>query len=533
MVGFSFFFCKSNFNIYLRYSPLLNLCEHIHCRTNLIIPLDMTRTIYYAVHIGRKPGVYETWQEARQQVEGFPRARFKKFDTFAAAHHYVQCGGHAVLDVLSDGTVVTTSAPETIRTPDVITIASRTVHHTTSPPSACTKTWTRDRVTHLGKRKRPPNDNDDNNDVIIHHPTLTARRIVECENREQDSAIMTRPCKRLKWEQDLWSHSTLVDSYNNEESADIPADDRGKDKEEPTAIIGKNQQQQQTLTSDTTTAKLMDHHDMDCVTSNPANIKPVSSFAAKYLNHSQEDDNHRSDNNMHGGDVPVSALVCDASLSSTNAHLTLLTPSSSRSVLSADTNFFHGDHHQCRNAVVLRIFTDGSCDRNGLPDATGGIGVYFEHDTSQSISLSYDEIRRQYQHDRLQNAPSTTITTIMDLSIPATSCRTEILALIYALEWCKQQHRLISMASQVNIYTDSQYVYNCIRQRWIEKWQQNGWFTAKGEKVMNRDLLHYVDQLMREMPDTVHIKKIAGHMGFYGNEQADRLANEARKRDRV
>lgn len=27
---------------------------------------------FYAVKVGRSPGVYQTWDEAKQQVEGFP-----------------------------------------------------------------------------------------------------------------------------------------------------------------------------------------------------------------------------------------------------------------------------------------------------------------------------------------------------------------------------------------------------------------------------------------------------------------------------
>ena len=34
---------------------------------------------YYVVWIGRRPGIYETWDECEAQVKGFKRAKFKSF----------------------------------------------------------------------------------------------------------------------------------------------------------------------------------------------------------------------------------------------------------------------------------------------------------------------------------------------------------------------------------------------------------------------------------------------------------------------
>jgi|688.fasta_scaffold133224_3 viroplasmin and RNaseH domain-containing protein len=40
---------------------------------------------FYTVWNGRNPGVYPTWAETAEQVNGFPGARFKKFNSQAAA----------------------------------------------------------------------------------------------------------------------------------------------------------------------------------------------------------------------------------------------------------------------------------------------------------------------------------------------------------------------------------------------------------------------------------------------------------------
>ncbi len=44
---------------------------------------------YYAVRIGRKPGVFESWDECRAQTLGFPGAVFKGFPTREDAERFV------------------------------------------------------------------------------------------------------------------------------------------------------------------------------------------------------------------------------------------------------------------------------------------------------------------------------------------------------------------------------------------------------------------------------------------------------------
>lgn len=47
---------------------------------------------FYAIRIGRKPGVYTTWNDARKQVTGFPGAIFKSFPTKEEAQQFVAMG---------------------------------------------------------------------------------------------------------------------------------------------------------------------------------------------------------------------------------------------------------------------------------------------------------------------------------------------------------------------------------------------------------------------------------------------------------
>lgn len=47
---------------------------------------------YYAVHAGRKPGIYNTWKECEAQVKHFSQAKYKKFSTLEEAQCFVNVG---------------------------------------------------------------------------------------------------------------------------------------------------------------------------------------------------------------------------------------------------------------------------------------------------------------------------------------------------------------------------------------------------------------------------------------------------------
>lgn len=60
---------------------------------------------FYAVQVGRKPGVYQSWDECKKQVIGFPGALYKGFATEQEAKDYVAgftAGKHPVKATNSD-----------------------------------------------------------------------------------------------------------------------------------------------------------------------------------------------------------------------------------------------------------------------------------------------------------------------------------------------------------------------------------------------------------------------------------------------
>uniref|UniRef100_F1LH70 ribonuclease H n=1 Tax=Ascaris suum TaxID=6253 RepID=F1LH70_ASCSU len=75
--------------------------------------------------------------------------------------------------------------------------------------------------------------------------------------------------------------------------------------------------------------------------------------------------------------------------------------------------------------------------------------------------------------------------------------------------------------SRLIICTDSNLLIKSMNS-WIKTWRKNGWKTANGGDVKNKDLIVELDKLLEKVK--VHFKHVAGHAGIYGNEKADELA---------
>ncbi|MBY0421103.1 MAG: ribonuclease HI [Parvularculaceae bacterium] len=75
----------------------------------------------------------------------------------------------------------------------------------------------------------------------------------------------------------------------------------------------------------------------------------------------------------------------------------------------------------------------------------------------------------------------------------------------------------------LRIHTDSQYLKNGITD-WMRKWKRNGWKTADGKPVKNKDLWELLDAAVSgRMVSWAWVK---GHAGHPQNERADALARE-------
>lgn len=50
----------------------------------------------------------------------------------------------------------------------------------------------------------------------------------------------------------------------------------------------------------------------------------------------------------------------------------------------------------------------------------------------------------------------------------------------------------------INFYSDSSYLVNCMKERWYEKWERNGWKNNKGEDVLNREFWQILIGLLKD-----------------------------------
>lgn len=77
------------------------------------------------------------------------------------------------------------------------------------------------------------------------------------------------------------------------------------------------------------------------------------------------------------------------------------------------------------------------------------------------------------------------------------------------------------------VHSDSAYLINCVKQKWWQKWQNNGWQTSNKKEVANQSLWKQLIPYFQELD--VYWDKVAGHKGVKWNEVVDTLAVNARK----
>jgi ribonuclease HI len=85
--------------------------------------------------------------------------------------------------------------------------------------------------------------------------------------------------------------------------------------------------------------------------------------------------------------------------------------------------------------------------------------------------------------------------------------------------------KLLGEPSRVTLHSDSAYLINGMNQRWHERWQENGWKTAKRKPVKNADLWQELVRL--DEFHAVEWIKVKGHSGVPANERCDYLVQVA------
>ena len=132
------------------------------------------------------------------------------------------------------------------------------------------------------------------------------------------------------------------------------------------------------------------------------------------------------------------------------------------------------------------IYTDGACSGNPGPGGWGAILIY----KNKKLELSGYEAH-------------------------TTNNRMELLAPIEALSRLKEP-------CAVDVYSDSAYLANAFRQRWLENWQRNGWRKSDKKPVENQDLWQELLKYVEIHAITWH--KVKGHADNPLNNRCDELA---------
>lgn len=142
----------------------------------------------------------------------------------------------------------------------------------------------------------------------------------------------------------------------------------------------------------------------------------------------------------------------------------------------------------------VTIYTDGSAKGN---PGNGGYGavIIYTNDKGETVEKT---ISGGY--------PDTT------------NNRMEITAAIKALQ-------VLTIPCKVKVYSDSQYLVNTFNKRWINNWKRNGWKTANGNDVKNKDLWEVMLSLTKY--HKVKFEWVKGHAENKYNELCDKLATSA------
>ena len=105
--------------------------------------------------------------------------------------------------------------------------------------------------------------------------------------------------------------------------------------------------------------------------------------------------------------------------------------------------------------MFYKIYCDGAASNNGYENAIGG-WVFVVLDKDENIVLERAEMVKG-----------------------ATNNRMELYAAYMGLSSLLEEKQDVE---EVEVYTDSAYLHNCITQKWYENWMKNGWRNAKKEE---------------------------------------------------
>ncbi|KAG0259483.1 hypothetical protein BG011_002595 [Mortierella polycephala] len=187
----------------------------------------------------------------------------------------------------------------------------------------------------------------------------------------------------------------------------------------------------------------------------------------------------------------AAAAQARAAGTSTSGHSTVSDSASSSSAGKDSYIRVKGVRMAASDMVV--VYTDGSSLGNGKVGCQAGVGVFFGVNDPRNVSERLD-------------------------SEPQTNQRAELMAALRALEVCG------SDVAPIEIRTDSMYTVNIVT-KWADGWIKNNWKRSDGEKVLNRDIIEPLIAKIKSRLGPIKWVHVRAHIGTFGNEMADKLAN--------
>ena len=141
------------------------------------------------------------------------------------------------------------------------------------------------------------------------------------------------------------------------------------------------------------------------------------------------------------------------------------------------------------------IAIDGACRHNGSPNCISA-GACFIMDSAADIDQGYSMSTHEDE---------------------STSQRGELYGLLLAVEHVAQN------PVDTIIITDSEYLFNTMTKRWVDRWIHENWLTAKGTKVKNQDLWRQIWSYYILHEDIISFYHIKGHLLSVGDKKCHEI----------
>lgn len=160
----------------------------------------------------------------------------------------------------------------------------------------------------------------------------------------------------------------------------------------------------------------------------------------------------------------------------------------------------------------IHLWTDGSSINSGKKHVgCGGSGYCLLF--GDFSNLTQDELKTEYCEEKF------TLKGYHSSIEHTTNQREEIRAVILGLKRIKNDEL------QIDVFSDSAYLINCMNQKWYVNWRTNGWKTSKKQPVENQDLWEELLEVIEDNFFNIKWNKVKSHIGIFYNELCDELAN--------